>query len=925
MQSLVTRLLLWSVKHPAAAALLFALVTIFFAAQIPRLEIDASNEGFMLEQDPARHYYEQVKATFGSDELTVVMVKADDIFTAPALHAVQRVSNALERVDGVVRVDSLTTVDNISGTDDGLEIAPLLHDGIPADAEGLARLKKKALDNPVFVGNLVSADARAAGILVYTQAAPGDRGFNMRFSTRVDEVLAQEPAAGVALYQIGGPLIKATVADYVRRVTLFVVLMIGFRTPQGVIGPLFTGLSSAVWGVGLMALFHIPLNVVTVAVPSLVLVVGFAEAVHIISAYHACLRAGRDKLHALTDAVEEAALPILVTTATTILGFATLIFSDITILIQFGYAATLALTANFAATLVGIPLLLRVWPQPKRLRAAAMDESGTGSSVEKWIPPACDWVLRYRFPIAAVFALLALASIWGWYTLRVDTDFVSYFPRNSIIRQRMDDVDQSLEGASAFFVVVETGRENGIADPAVLRQIAALQTFLERVPGIGKTVSIVDYVSQLQATFTGTAAGTRAVPESADIVAQHLLLMDRTQTSRFLDLPAASANILVRHSLTGSWELSQALRQLDAYVAQHVRGIEVHAAGQSVLTNRAADYMAVNEVTSFAYTLAIIGLIHSLLFMSVKAGLLSLVPNVVPVIYSFGLMGLLGIPLSTGTAMIATIAIGIAVDDTVHNMVTYSRQLNEHHDERTAVVRTMTIQFRPIVFVSMALASGFAVLAFSRFVPTVHLGLLSAFVMIAAMVSELVLSPILMASTRLVTVWDMLLVRMEAELVRRAPLFDGLSRWEARKVVLTGIIQSLAPGEYAIRRGEHGRDLYMVVAGRLVVIDSDLDGNERVLAIVDPGGVFGETGMVSDGYRTFSARAETDTEVLQLDFDALDRLRKRFPYTAAKVFRNLARILGERLQDTTSAMLYLSSAAAPQVASLDVTPPDSSS
>ena len=209
MQSFVKRLLLWSVNRPAAAAALFALVTILFAAQIPRLEVDASNEGFMLEQDPARRYYEQVKATFGSDELTVVMVKADDIFTAPALHAIQRVSNTLERVDGVVRVDSLATVDNISATDDGVEIATLLHDGIPADAEGLARLKKKALDNPVVVGNLVSADAKAAGVLVYTQAAAGDKGFTRALlPARVDEVLAQEPAAGVALYQIGGPLIK---------------------------------------------------------------------------------------------------------------------------------------------------------------------------------------------------------------------------------------------------------------------------------------------------------------------------------------------------------------------------------------------------------------------------------------------------------------------------------------------------------------------------------------------------------------------------------------------------------------------------------------------------------------------------------------------------------------------------------------------
>jgi len=955
-QSPVKRVLVWSIHRPAAAAVVFALITLALAWQLPRLEIDASNEGLMLERDPARQYYEQVKATFGSDELTVVLVKAD-IFTAPVLNLIQRVSEDLERVEGVSRVDSLATVDNISATGDGIEIAPLLHDGIPADAAGLARLRAKALANPVFVKNLVSADARAAGILVFTQPRDGDKGFNSRFAAAVDAVLARHSAPGVTTYQIGGPLLKHTFVEYVQGdqmtlvplsiVTLFIVLMVGFRTPQGVVAPLFTGVSSALWGVGLMAFFRIPMNVVTVAVPSLVLVVGFAEAVHIISAYHACLRAGRDKMHALTEAVEEAAAPILVTTATTILGFATLIFSDITILIQFGWAATLALTANFAATLLGIPMLLRIWPQPKRIRATAIDEAGltasaeasasppepwrrrkasttgmqaaAGGTLEARITIACDYILRHRVAISALFAALAAASIWGWYTLKVDTDFVSYFPKSSPIRQRMHDVDQSLAGASAFFVVVETGRENGVADPATLKQIAALQQFIENIPGVSKTVSIVDYISQLHTTFTGTNPGPRTVPDSPDVVSQHLLLMDRGQTGRFIDLPASSANIIVRHSLTGSWELGQALRQIDRYVAQNVRGVQVHPAGQSILTNRAADYMAVNEVTSFAWTLAIIGIIHSLLFMSVKAGLLSLIPNVAPVIYSFGLMGLLGIPLSTGTAMVATIAIGIAVDDTVHNMMTYSRQLNEHRDERTAVLHTLFIQFRPIVFVSMALACGFIVLVFSRFVPTVHLGFLSAFVMVVAMVSELVLTPILLTSTRLVTVWDLMLIRMNQDLVKRAPLFDGLSRWEARKVVLTGMLQSLAPGEYAIRRGDQGRQLYMVVSGRLLVVDSDLDGHERTLAIVDAGGVFGETGMVADGYRTFSARADAPSEILQLDFNALERLRKRFPYTAAKVFRNLARILGERLQDTTTAMMYLSSAGVRAGGPLDLT------
>jgi predicted RND superfamily exporter protein len=927
-ESPVKRVLVWSIHRPAAAAILFGLITLALAWQLPRLEIDASNEGLMLERDPARQYYEQAKATFGSDDLTVVLVKGD-IFTAPVLALMQRLSEALEQIDGVMRVDSLATVDNISAADDGMEISPLLHDGIPADAAGLARLKAKALANPVFVKNLVSADAHAAGILVFTQPAAADKGFNSRFSAAVDAVLARESVSGVTTYQIGGPLLKHTFVEYVEGdqttlvplsvVTLFIVLMIGFRTPQGVVGPLFTGVSSVLWGVGLMALFHIPMNVVTVAVPSLVLVVGFAEAVHIISAYHACLRAGRDKIHALSDAVEDAAAPILVTTATTVLGFATLIFSDITILKQFGWAATLGLTANFAATLLGIPMLLRLWPTPKRIRASAVEESAAGATLEARITVACDYILRHRLAISAVFAALAIGSLWGWSTLKVDTDFVSYFPKSAPVRQRMLDVDRSLAGASAFFVVMETGRENGVADPATLKQIASLQQFIESLPGISKTVSIVDYVSQLNASFVGTNAGPRSVPDSADVVSQQLLLMDRAQTARFIDLSASSANIVVRHSLTGSWELGQALRQIDRYVAQNIHGVQVHPTGQSILTNRAADYMAVNEVTSFAWTLAIIGIIHSLLFMSVKAGFLSLIPNVTPVIYSFGLMGLLGIPLSTGTALVATIAIGIAVDDTVHNMMTYSRQLNEHRDERTAVLHTLFIQFRPIVFVSTALACGFIVLVFSRFVPTVQLAFLSAFVMIVAMISELVLSPILLASTRLVTAWDLMLIRMNPDLVKRAPLFEGLSRWEARKVVVTGMLRSLGPGEYAIRRGDQGRQLYMVVSGRLLVVDSDLDGHERTLAIVDAGGVFGETGMVADGYRTFSARAESPAEILQLDFDSLERLRKRFPFTAAKVFRNLARILGERLQDTTTAMMFLSSPGA--ASDLDTMPP----
>jgi predicted RND superfamily exporter protein len=379
--------------------------------------------------------------------------------------------------------------------------------------------------------------------------------------------------------------------------------------------------------------------------------------------------------------------PILVTTATTFLGFATLIFSDITILKQFGWAATLGLTANFAATLLGIPMLLRLWPTPKRIRASAVENQRRArrSRLESPSPAITSCGTASRS--SAVFAALAIGSLWGWSTLKVDTDSSATFRR---ARRSASACSTSIGRWPALPPSSWSWKpdaRNGVADPATLKQIASLQQFIESLPGISKTVSIVDYVSQLNASFVGTNAGPRSVPDS--------------RTSCRSNSSSWSGHRRPVHRLVG--ELGQhrrasqpdrfvgtgvqALRQIDRYVAQNIHGVQVHPTGQSILTNRAADYMAVNEVTSFAWTLAIIGIIHALLFMSVKAGFLSLIPNVTPVIYSFGLMGLLGIPLSTGTALVATIAIGIAGRrHRAQHDGPYSRQLNEHRDERTAVL-----------------------------------------------------------------------------------------------------------------------------------------------------------------------------------------------------------------------------------------------
>jgi len=321
-----------------------------------------------------------------------------------------------------------------------------------------------------------------------------------------------------------------------------------------------------------------------------------------------------------------------------------------------------------------------------------------------------------------------------------------------------------------------------------------------------------------------------------------------------------------------------------------------------VLIARSADFLALNMITSLSYTLAVVTIACSLFFMSWKAGLLSLVPNIVPIVFVFGCMNILSIPINVGTAMVAAIAIGIAVDDTIHYMARNSLELERHHDQLIAMRRTLASEGRAILATSLALAGGFAAMTFGSYVPIAQFGGLSATVIVVALVADLTLTPTLMLSTRLTTLWDVVALKLNADICEIAPLFRGMNRWEARKVVLLGRLERLATGAYAVRAGERDeRAMYVVLTGSLRV-ERPGGAGDRVLAKLGAGQVFGEMALVDKRERSADVVAEKETEVLRLDADDLERLRRRFPRTALKLFENLSRILSERLRESRGAV-----------------------
>ncbi|MBI2531752.1 MAG: hypothetical protein HYW03_05965, partial [Deltaproteobacteria bacterium] len=173
---------LWIVDHPLTSLGAILVLTVFFALQLPRLEIDASAEGLMVEKDPARLYYEEIKKKFGGDSLTVIVIKSQNVFTRDVLASIKRLSDALRATPGVSRVESLTTVNNIKGEGDFLNTDPLVGAEVPQDPAALQKIRSDALGNPIFLGHIVSQDGKIAGINIYTDARPGDKDFNPKFA-----------------------------------------------------------------------------------------------------------------------------------------------------------------------------------------------------------------------------------------------------------------------------------------------------------------------------------------------------------------------------------------------------------------------------------------------------------------------------------------------------------------------------------------------------------------------------------------------------------------------------------------------------------------------------------------------------------------------------------------------------------------------
>jgi predicted RND superfamily exporter protein len=734
-------------RFPRTTLLVAAVLTIGLGVFAARFTVDSAVDRLLPEGDADGAYYEGVRRAFGSEDVVVVALFADDVFAPATLGRIARLSTALAALPGVEEVTSLSTVQRVELDDDGLKRTPLMT-AVPADATAVAALRQRVMADRFAPGLLVARDAHAAGIWVRFRPMSDDEFIARDLEGQVRATLAAVPGPEETALT-GLPTIKVQAArDMLRDLSLFVPLALllvtgmviwAFRTWRGVLLPFVTMVIGLVCTVGIMVAAGDAFTLGTLVLPPLLMASGVAYAIHIVIRYYIELRRHGGP-ESLTVALHHVRLPVAMAALSTMIGFGTFVTSPIPSIRDFGLSAGLGIALIFVACVAVIPAALTLLPPPRAV-PARLDEGGWFS---RFVAGCGALSLRHPGFFLIVFAVLLVVGGWGITRIQVETDYLRFFRDDHPTLRDNRRIGNALVGTQVLTVVVD----GPVTRADVLEAMRDLQRDAEQQEGVDRTLSLVDHLESMRRAVAPERA---ELPFSAqEEVDQLLLLLAPADIRHELTADQRRASITVYTRLSGSQATGALVRRLEARAAARFPAdARVHATGTVVLLNRSADALSRSQVWGDAQVMLILLVVMAVLLRSLRLGVLSMVPNVFPIVMLLGIMGWAGIDLNICTSTIASISIGIAVDDTIHYMLGFHGELRAGASREEAILNTLRSVGRPILITSVALTAGFLIACLSNFQPVRHFGILASVTMVIGVFTDLFLLPALLVSLRI--------------------------------------------------------------------------------------------------------------------------------------------------------------------------------
>lgn len=767
-----------------AVIALMVVLAVAAASRLPLLTIDMSDEGFLHPEDPILLDYTEFRDQFGRDDLIVLTVKGDAVFSQPFLARLKAMHVALEdTVPHLNEITSMVNARNTRGVEGGIIVEDLLENW-PADDEAMARLKERVMSNPLYANRLISEDGAYTTVILQTDVhggtvsdddalagfdeggvAEGDQAPPPSLSDAqrdaivlaVTEVAARFQAADFQIHIAGSPVVTQAVKTTMRadmmlfmRLALAVIavaLLLMFRRLSAVVYPLLVVVLSLISTLALMALFGVAIKMPTMILPSFLLAVGVGDSVHVLAIFFQNLQK-HDKQEALARAMGHSGLAIVMTSLTTAAGLASFSWAEIAPVADLGVFASVGVMLALLYTIVFLPALLAVTPL-RGQGPARQAEKGAMMALMDF----CTAVATGRYKqVLVVSALLLLLSIIGLSRLSFSHNILSWLPETMPVRQATEVTDAHLKGSVTLELVVDTGVENGLYDPLVLGKMQQLATLLEEPGGyampVGKVMSVVDVIKEIHQALHENRPEFYVIPDDAKLIPQEFLLFENSGSDDLEDV-VDSRFQLARITIKMPWQDAMKYVPFISEVEERAQaifgpGITMTTTGVMALFGRII-YAAIHSAAiSYLIAFGVITVMMIFLVGSVRLGILCMVPNLAPIGAILGLMGWLGIPMDMFTMLIGSIAIGMAVDDTIHFVYNYRKYYALCGNNEEAVRQTLHTTGRAMLTTTVVLSLGFFIFMFAAMSNLFYFGLLTGLALLLALAADFLLAPALL-------------------------------------------------------------------------------------------------------------------------------------------------------------------------------------
>ncbi len=750
-------------KKPLFSFLAGLFLVGFFSYGAKYLYADFGYRIWFKESNKYLQDFDKFERKFGSDEIAIIAIhSASGIFDKGSISLLRDLTENLWQGADVIRVDSLTNYNLVRGEGDDVIVEPLFPDDLELTAENLKQREALAMNHNIIPDYLVSSNKNTA--VIYLNLKPGIdeipnyeiivkslRGIIQKYVDSKDYLprdheifMTGTPTLSYSFQESSQKDMKKIMPVVFSMTLLFLALL--FRNLLGVLLPIVIIVTSILSSVGFIGWIGIEFNVLTSIVPQFLVAISIAVAVHILASYFGYIKLGVSRENALKTAVDKNFIPTLLTATSTMIGFLTFTTSSMPPIAKLGIMSAFGTLISWLLTfLMLIPMLIFFSKFSKKKSEEKESLNTQASSLSNKVT---SYIYKFRYIIICFYALLSLLALVFVINIKVSSDPFDYFEKTNPLRIANEFVNDEVGGSVAIEMVVDAGKPEGVKDPNYLEKVGDFSDWVEENKSVSRTISIVDIIKEMNQVLNGGNKDFYVLPRDQGQIAQQLFLytMNLPQGMDINNRVATQNDMLRLTAMTPVHESNAFLSLVDTFEKEgKKRGLNVKATGKNLLYQSNNEIVVTSFIKSIALAIFLVSLLLIIGLSSVKIGLLSMIPNALPLLFGGAFVYALGKSLDIGTMIVGSVCLGIAVDDTIHFLSGYRKYLKESNNNTLeAIAKVFTFTAPALIITTLVLVAAFSSFIMASFVPNQNFGIFVAMVLSTALITDLTFLPALL-------------------------------------------------------------------------------------------------------------------------------------------------------------------------------------